>query len=90
MEGYNWAHPQLCVTVFSAPNYCYRCGNQAAIMLVDENLNHSFIKYDASPEKGEKDKSRAPDYFRSREKALKEKFYGRKKRKCFLRCRCAF
>jgi len=63
MEGYNWAHPQLCVTVFSAPNYCYRCGNQAAIMLVDENLNHSFIKYDASPEKGEKDKSRAPDYF---------------------------
>jgi len=32
-------------------------------MLVDENLNHSFIKYDASPEKGEKDKSRAPDYF---------------------------
>ena len=40
-----------------------RCGNQAAIMLVDENLNHSFIKYDASPEKGEKDKSRAPDYF---------------------------
>lgn len=63
MEGFNWAHPQLCVTVFSAPNYCYRCGNQAAIMLVDENLNHSFIRYDASPEKGEKDKSRAPDYF---------------------------
>ena len=54
MEGYQWAHPSQCVTVFSAPNYCYRCGNQAAIMLVDEYMNHSFIQYFASPDKGEK------------------------------------
>jgi diadenosine tetraphosphatase ApaH/serine/threonine PP2A family protein phosphatase len=26
MEGYNWSHEQNVVTVFSAPNYCYRCG----------------------------------------------------------------
>jgi hypothetical protein len=26
MEGYNWSHEQSVVTVFSAPNYCYRCG----------------------------------------------------------------
>ena len=63
MEGYQWAHPQLCVTVFSAPNYCYRCGNEAAIMLVDEDMQHSFIRYNASPERGEKDKTRVPDYF---------------------------
>lgn len=26
MEGYNWSHEQSVVTIFSAPNYCYRCG----------------------------------------------------------------
>jgi len=29
MEGYSWAHEKKVVTLFSAPNYCYRCGNQA-------------------------------------------------------------
>lgn len=37
MEGYNWSHERNVVTIFSAPNYCYRCGNQAAIMEIDEN-----------------------------------------------------
>lgn len=40
MNGYNWSHERNVVTVFSAPNYCYRCGNEAAIMEVDE-----FMKY---------------------------------------------
>ena len=26
MEGHNWSHDQNVVTIFSAPNYCYRCG----------------------------------------------------------------
>ncbi|KAH9709236.1 serine/threonine-protein phosphatase PP2A-2 catalytic subunit [Citrus sinensis] len=36
MEGYNWC--QNVVTVFSAPNYCYRCGNMAAILEIGENM----------------------------------------------------
>ncbi|CAK9052414.1 Serine/threonine-protein phosphatase PP2A catalytic subunit (Protein phosphatase 2a) [Durusdinium trenchii] len=36
MEGYNWCHDRHVVTIFSAPNYCYRCGNQAAVMEIDE------------------------------------------------------
>ncbi|TSP90473.1 Serine/threonine-protein phosphatase 2A catalytic subunit alpha isoform [Bagarius yarrelli] len=42
MEGYNWCHERNVVTIFSAPNYCYRCGNQAAIMELDDTLKYSF------------------------------------------------
>ncbi|KRY08307.1 MOB kinase activator 1B, partial [Trichinella patagoniensis] len=42
MEGYNWCHDRQVVTIFSAPNYCYRCGNQAAIMELDDLLTHSL------------------------------------------------
>lgn len=37
-DGYMPTHSNNVVTIFSAPNYCYRCGNLAAIMEVDENL----------------------------------------------------
>eukprot|EP00546_Thalassionema_frauenfeldii_P004730 CAMPEP_0178922682 /NCGR_PEP_ID=MMETSP0786-20121207/16295_1 /TAXON_ID=186022 /ORGANISM="Thalassionema frauenfeldii, Strain CCMP 1798" /LENGTH=309 /DNA_ID=CAMNT_0020597085 /DNA_START=57 /DNA_END=983 /DNA_ORIENTATION=- len=39
MEGYQWQHNKSVVTVFSAPNYCYRCGNQGAIMEVDDSVD---------------------------------------------------
>ena len=43
MEGYTWCHERNVVTVFSAPNYCYRCGNQAAILEVDEHLRYNLF-----------------------------------------------
>jgi len=66
MEGYSWNHQSMCVTVFSAPNYCYRCGNMAAIMEIHDNhMQPDFLMYEASPEQGDKVElhARMPDYF---------------------------
>lgn len=38
------------VTVWSAPNYCYRCGNVASIMSVDKDLNPKFSIFSAVPD----------------------------------------
>jgi serine/threonine-protein phosphatase 2A catalytic subunit len=64
MEGYNWCHDRNVVTVFSAPNYCYRCGNQAAIMELDEHEKYTFLQFDPAPRRGEPHVTRrTPDYF---------------------------
>ena len=42
LQGYNWCHERNVVTIFSAPNYCYRCGNQAAIMELDDGLKYTL------------------------------------------------
>lgn len=64
MGGYSWTHNKQVCTLFSAPNYCYRCGNQAAIMEVDENLECNIQTFDPAPVKGEPNiTKRVPDYF---------------------------
>ncbi|KAM3727393.1 Serine/threonine-protein phosphatase 2A catalytic subunit [Dirofilaria immitis] len=64
MEGYNWSHDRNVVTVFSAPNYCYRCANQAAMVELDDELRYSFLQFDPAPRKTETNVVRqTPDYF---------------------------
>lgn len=38
------------VTVWSAPNYCYRCGNSASIMQVQDGGKVTFKVYEAAAE----------------------------------------
>lgn len=50
-EGYKFHFPdKSVVTVWSAPNYCYRCGNVASIMAVDTDLNTKFSIFSAVPD----------------------------------------
>ncbi|PFH37021.1 putative serine/threonine-protein phosphatase 2A catalytic subunit beta isoform [Besnoitia besnoiti] len=63
-EGYQWCHNDKVCTVFSAPNYCYRCGNQASLMIVNDDLERNFVKFGQAPERGEPQQVRSlPDYF---------------------------
>ena len=65
MEGYKHMFNDTLVTVWSAPNYCYRCGNVAAILELDEHLNKNFKIFEAAPQdaRGVPAKKPAPDYF---------------------------
>mmetsp|Transcript_26856 Transcript_26856/g.42152 ORF Transcript_26856/g.42152 Transcript_26856/m.42152 type:complete len:319 (+) Transcript_26856:153-1109(+) len=65
MEGHRSMFNNALVTVWSAPNYCYRCGNVAAILELDEHLNQSFKIFEAAPAeaRGVPKKNPAPDYF---------------------------
>lgn len=50
-EGYKYMFPeQSLVTVWSAPNYCYRCGNVAAILSFNDQLEREFKLFREVPE----------------------------------------
>lgn len=49
-EGFKLMHDNNIVTVWSAPNYCYRCGNVASVFQVDDLLEVDNKKTDSSDE----------------------------------------
>ena len=53
------------VTIWSAPNYCYRCGNMASILKLDENLKQETIYFSAASidDRRVPAKIPVPDYF---------------------------
>lgn len=48
-SGYQVLYDGLLCTVWSAPNYCYRCANDASILQIDEHGNQSFTVFCAAP-----------------------------------------
>ena len=60
--------------MFSAPNYCYRCGNQGAILEIGENMDFSMcgrrggvssrLQFNPAPVPRDPElATRAPDFF---------------------------
>lgn len=52
-EGYDVIFNERLSTVWSAPNYCYRCGNLASILEVNVNGEQYFNVFEAAPENDE-------------------------------------
>lgn len=67
MEGFKYHFKEKdVVTVWSAPNYCYRCGNVASVMKVDDDLEPKFKIFSAVPDDTEKaapQKTQRSEYF---------------------------
>jgi serine/threonine-protein phosphatase 6 catalytic subunit len=62
-EGYKYQFDNKLVTVWSAPNYCYRCGNVASILNIGEKLEQDFKIFNAVPDNERVIPAAKPSYF---------------------------
>ncbi|CCW68572.1 unnamed protein product [Phytomonas sp. Hart1] len=67
LEGYKTMFDNSCCTVWSAPNYCYRCGNVASILEIGTNskTERNVVYFGAAPAdvRGHLAKHPPPEYF---------------------------
>ena len=47
MEGHKYIWKEKCLSLWSAPNYCYRCGNKASIIYINDNHSSMIKTYEA-------------------------------------------
>lgn len=63
-EGLKYMFPdQSLVTVWSAPNYCYRCGNVASILIFDDNLQRDVRYFTETAENSTMMQPRVPSRY---------------------------
>mmetsp|Transcript_9769 Transcript_9769/g.14410 ORF Transcript_9769/g.14410 Transcript_9769/m.14410 type:complete len:306 (+) Transcript_9769:129-1046(+) len=64
-EGYKEMFNNTLCTIWSAPNYCYHCGNVAAILEFDEYLDKNFKIFHSCPDelRAKIPQRPAPEYF---------------------------
>ncbi|KAK4169991.1 Metallo-dependent phosphatase-like protein [Cladorrhinum sp. PSN259] len=60
-EGYQTLFDDQLSTVWSAPNYCYRCGNMASVLEVDTDGSRFFNIFAAAPENDQVKDMQMPD-----------------------------
>lgn len=65
MEGYKEMFDGGLVTVWLAPNYCYRCGNIASVLTIDDALDREYKVFEAAAQDVLNLSSKKPaiDYF---------------------------
>ncbi len=69
MSGYREMFNKGLVTVWSAPNYCYRCGNLGAVLELAEDMSKNYAVFGSCPQNERKrpsdddDNDQLPDYF---------------------------
>jgi len=63
MSGYAWNSDHTVLTLFSAPNYCYRCENKGALAEINDQLMVNIKTFEAAPVKDRGAPYRVPSIF---------------------------